>query len=406
MSDSGRLLANTDFVRVWLGQVASQFGNGVSLVATPLLVLALTDSPAQAGLVAAMRSAPYIVLGLPAGALVDRWNRRIVLICCDIARGLAMGSVPLAWMLGLLGFWQLLVVGLVQGIAVSFSNIAQTAALPRLVRREQIAAAQSLNTASNGIAALMGPGIGGLIVGLGGTTEEGAIIAYLVDATTYLLSMTMLASVRRPFQSARPSGSRHMRDEIVEGLRYLWADRPIRLLAIVNCLHRMCVGTVVVLPVVVFGRDELRADASAIGFVVASAGLGGLLGSAVTPSLRRHLSVGWHMVLTVVLHGAGIGLVASATTLPHAMAGMAVVGVAEAMTSIVQVSYRLATIPDALQGRVNSVYRLGSFLAMTVGTAVGGLLVESVGARNALWVMAAYVMLIAVGTARSDVRKL
>src|SRR5439155_6938134 len=111
---SSRLITNPDFLRLWLGQVASALGTGVSLIATPLLVLALTNSPAQAGLVAAGRSAPHIVLGLPVGALVDRWNRRTVLICCDVARTLAMGSVPLAWWLHALRMPQLVAVSLVQ----------------------------------------------------------------------------------------------------------------------------------------------------------------------------------------------------------------------------------------------------------------------------------------------------
>jgi MFS family permease len=401
-----RLTANWDFLRVWIGQIASALGNGVSLIGTPLLVLALTNSPLQAGVVAAARSAPYLLLGLPAGALVDRWNRRTVLVCCELARGAAVASVPLAWSLGALTLYQLVGVALVQGVAVTFSNIAQVAALPRLVRRDQIAAAQALNTSSLGVAALIGPGLGGVIVGLGATTADGATRAYLLDAVTALISVTMLWTIRRPFQGERLPSERRLGGEIVEGLRYLRDDRPIFLLAIVNMVHRVCLGPVVVLAVIVFGRDVLHAPPSQLGFVVGAAGAGALLGSIVTPRLQRRVSVGWLIVAVVAIHGVGIGLVGLAPSLPAAMVGMAVVGVGEAMTSIVQVSYRLVTIPDILQGRVNSVCRLGSFGAQTVGTPVAGLLVENLGARAALWVMAAYVVTIAVGVARSDVRRI
>jgi MFS family permease len=112
------------------------------------------------------------------------------------------------------------------------------------------------------------------------------------------------------------------------------------------------------------------------------------------------------MVLTLAIHAVGIGLVGLAGSATLAIVGMVVVGAAEAMTSIVQVSYRLATIPDALQGRVNSVYRMGSFAAMTTGTTVAGLLIEANGARVTLWIMATYVGLIALGVARSAVRRL
>ena len=393
-------------MRLWIGQVGLALGNGVTMIALPLLVLALTNSPGQAGIVAAARTLPYLVLGLPAGALIDRWDRRRVLMGCDLARALAVGSVPLAWSLGALTVTHLIVMALVYGAAVSFSNIAQVAALPRLVAKEQLAAAQASNTSSLGVAALIGPGVGGVIIGLGRSTAEGAALALLVDAVTNLVDLVLMATIRRPLQSARPAGGRHMRDEIVVGLRYLWSDRPIRLLALVNMVHRVCLGGVVVLAVVVLGRDVLGADPAALGLIVGAAGAGGLLGSAVTPRLQHRYRVGVLMVTTIALHGLGIGLVGLAASVPLAMAGMVIVGAAEAMTSIIQVAYRLGVIPDHLQGRVNSVYRLGSFTAMTLGVSLVGLLIEGLGARTTLWVMAAYVLTTAIGVARSGVRQL
>ena len=402
----GHLGRNFDFLRLWMGQVASALGNGISLVATPLLVLALTDSPALAGLVAAARTAPYLVLGLPAGALIDRLDRRTILILCDVARFLAMGSVPIAWVAGTLEPTQLIVVALVQGVAVTFANLAQVAALPRLVRRDQIPSAQALNVSSQGVASLVGPGLGGLVVGFGATLAEGAVIAFGVDSLTYIVSAAMLLSIRKPFQIDRTGATVGMGQQIVEGLRFLWTDRPIRLLAIVNMIHRFCIGSVVVLAVVVFARDVLAVGPSVIGLIVGAAGAGGLLGSILAPVVRRTVSVGWSMVATILLHGVGIALVALSRDVALAMAGMAVVGIAEAMTSVIQVSYRLATIPDALQGRVNSVYRMGSFGAMTGGTALAGFLVETQGAGAALWMMAAYILTIGVGVGLSGVRRL
>ena len=401
-----RLTANFVFLRFWVGQVATALGNGVSQLAMPLLVLALTNSPAQAGFVAAARTAPYLLLGLPAGALVDRLDRRILLIVCDASRGLSMASIPIAWAFGILTFWQLIVVALIHGSAVTFSNLAQTAALPRLVRREQIPHAQALNVSSQGVAGLIGPGLGGLIIAMGSTTAEGAVLACVVETASYAISFVTLSSIRRPFQSARATVARRMRDDIAEGLRYVWTDRPIRLLAIMNMLHRFCLGPVIVLSVVVFAREQLLADPAAIGIIVGSAGAGGLFGSIITPRLRRHLPVGWHMIGVIFAHGIGIGLVALSDSMVMTMAGMFFVGGAEAMTGIVQVSYRLATIPDGIQGRVNSVYRLGSFSAMTFGTTTAGLLLENTGARVTLFIMAAYVISIAVGTALSEVRRL
>ncbi len=401
-----RLTANSVFLRFWIGQVATALGNGVSQLAMPLLVLALMNSPAQAGFVAAARTAPYLLLGLPAGALVDRWDRRKLLILCDGSRGLSMASIPIAWSLGILTFWQLIAVALIHGGAVTFANLAQTAALPRLVRREQIPHAQALNVSSQGVAGLIGPGLGGLIIASGSTTAEGAVLACVVETASYLVSFVTLSSIRRPFQGARATIAGRMKDEIVEGLRYVWTDKPIRLLAIVNMLHRLCFGPVIILSVVVFAQTRLKADPAAIGFIIGAAGAGGLIGSLMTPRLRRVIPVGWHMIAVVIAHGIGIGIVSLSDSMVATMIGMLFVGGGEAMTGIVQVSYRLATIPDSIQGRVNSVYRLGSFGAMTFGTSIAGLLLENTGARVTLTIMAAYVIAVGIGTASSEVRRL
>lgn len=127
------LWANSDFLRLWGGQVISTAGSGMSRLALPLLVLALTNSPVEAGLIAAAQTVPFIVLGLPAGALLDRLNRKAVMIICDAARCLAFGSVPLVWALGHLTMAHLYAVALVEGASLVFFNIAQLAALPRVV---------------------------------------------------------------------------------------------------------------------------------------------------------------------------------------------------------------------------------------------------------------------------------
>jgi MFS family permease len=173
---------------------------------------------------------PYLVFGLVAGALIDRWDRRRVLIACDVAQALAVGSVPLAWALGTLTVAQLYAVALVQGSAWVFKNLGQVAALPRVVERAQIPSAQALNASSMSVAFLAGPGIGGVLVGLGRTTAAGAALAYLADALSYVVSAMLLLWVRTPLQGER-GPRRELHREIGEGLRYVWDDRAIRLLA-------------------------------------------------------------------------------------------------------------------------------------------------------------------------------
>src|ERR1700732_3541953 len=129
---------NRDYMLLWNGQIVSSVGTQVSQLAFPLLVLALTHSPAQAGLIAALRGLPYALFILPAGAMVDRWNRKRVMILCDTGRAVALGSIPVALLLGQLTIIQLCIVSLVEGTLFTFFGLAETACLPQVVSKDQL----------------------------------------------------------------------------------------------------------------------------------------------------------------------------------------------------------------------------------------------------------------------------
>jgi MFS family permease len=401
-----RLFRNTEFLRLWGGQTVSSVGSGIVKLAAPLLVLALTDSPTMAGLVGGALTFPMIFLGLPAGALVDRWDRRRVMIVCDSVRFLAVTTVPAAWLLGVLNSWILLAVALALGSAQSFYNICQIAALPRVVTRRQIPAAQALNSTSEGVATLASPGLGGMIVALGPTAVIGGVLAYCVNGLTFLVSVVALLGIKTPFQARRSrEAQRGIMRSIVEGLHYVYQEYAIRLLMILNGLHRFGFAPVM-LTVVVLARQELGLDPAGIGLLFSVAGAGGLSAAAVTPWLRRRIPVGWHMIVVVGLHGLALGLVTLADSIWLTAIGLFIAGMMETMTGIVQVSYRLALIPDALQGRVNSVYRLLSFAAMSFGTVTGGILIDLYGPRQTLGLVAAWIGAMALGAAFSGIRTL
>jgi MFS family permease len=138
---SVRLWRNRDYILLWSGQMISSVGTRVSMLAFPLFVLALTHSPAQAGLIGAMRGLSYALLILPAGVLVDRWNRKRVMILCDIGRAIALGSIPLALILGRLTIAQIYIVSLMEGTLFTFFSLAHIACLPHVVSKEQLPSA-------------------------------------------------------------------------------------------------------------------------------------------------------------------------------------------------------------------------------------------------------------------------
>src|SRR5438270_3170247 len=127
---TGRLWRNRDYMLLWGGQVVSTAGSAASAIVYPLLILALTDSPAAAGLAGALRALPYLVFSLPAGALIDRWDRKRVMILCDTGRALALASIPLALAFGILTVAQLFIVSFIEGTLFVFFNIAEVACLP------------------------------------------------------------------------------------------------------------------------------------------------------------------------------------------------------------------------------------------------------------------------------------
>src|SRR6266567_2602048 len=231
----GSFWRNRDFLLLWSGQVVSTLGSSVSGLALPLLVLALVHSPAQAGLVAAIQMIPYLLFSLPVGALIDRWNRKQVMIVCDLVRWLALGSVPLAFVLGHLTVAQLYIIAFIGGTASVLFELAQIASLPRVVPPTHVPRAYAMSTITEYLASLLGPNLGALIISLARTTVIGAILAYLVDSISYLASVFSLTGIRTSFQTERVSEQkRSLWKEMAEGLHFLWQQRLLRILALLT----------------------------------------------------------------------------------------------------------------------------------------------------------------------------
>ena len=370
----GSLRRNRDFWRLWGGQAVSSVGSQVSSLALPLLILAITHSPAKAGLLAALRGVPYFLLVLPAGALVDRWDPRRVMIACDTGRALALASIPLALALGHLPLWLLFAVTFAEGMLFVFFNQAESNCLVRVVAKDHLGAAVAQNEAIYGVSGLIGPALGGLLYGLG----RG--VPFLTDAISYLVSVAALLTLRadvRPAARAMDAPAPHLGREIGEGLRWLYAHRVIRFVALLTGVLMMsCAGWALILIVL---AQRFGAGPQAIGFLLATGGAGGIAGSLLAIPLQKRFRFGPLLI--------GAAWVWAVTWLWYALApSLIVLGVVNAVSFIVvpiylgtQYAYRLGQIPDALQGRVNSVFRLIAFGSGPVGLALTGWLLQRFG---------------------------
>src|SRR5207253_146969 len=235
---------NRDFVLLWSGQVVSTLGSEVSGLAFPLLVLSLTGSPAQAGVVGFARALPYLLVYLPAGALVDRWNRKRVMLTADAGRALAIGSVAMWLAVGRPPVAWLAVVSFVEGALFVFFQLAESAALPHIVPKEQLPLAIAQNQARVQGAQLAGGPLGGVLYG------AARLLPFAADAASYAVSFVSLLFVRPALQEARERPPTRLRSEVAEGMRWLWNQPFLRtatlLVAGTNFVHQGLFGIVLI----------------------------------------------------------------------------------------------------------------------------------------------------------------
>jgi MFS family permease len=375
---SASLWHNRDFLLLWSGQIVSAIGSQVSLITFPWVILAVTGSPAQAGLIAAMRTLPYILFGLPAGALIDRWNRKRVMILCDTGRALALLSIPIAFAFGLLTAVHLYLVSFIEGTLFIFFGLAEAAALPRVVSQEQLSGATAQNEFVYSVSGLLGPSFSGILYSISNT------IPFLADAVSYVISVCSLLFIKTQFQQERTAASGvggrfivRFWTETLDGMHWLWHHTVMRFLVVLVSGLDLC-GTGYVLIVLVLVQQH-HASKLTTGLILASGGIGSILGALISGPLARRFRVGQFMIIASWL--------LALTWLPFAFAqGPVVLGLIVASAFIVvpihssvQYGFRLASIPDKLQGRVNSLYRVVLFGCQSVGLLLTGVLLQAIG---------------------------
>jgi predicted MFS family arabinose efflux permease len=382
------LRRNRDFVLLWSGMAVSVLGSRISTIAYPLLVLALTESPARAGVVGFLATLPYLVFQLPAGALVDRWNRKRVMVVCDIGRAFALASVVLALWLDVITLVQIMVVAFIEGALFVFYNLAQSAAVRNIVPLQQLPQALAQNEARERGAMLLGQPVGAILFGVA------RWVPFLADALSYLASLLTLALIRKEFQADGPRERRRLTTEVREGVVWLWRQAFLRDTALLVAGSNLLFQALVLI-VIVIAREQ-GASASVIGVMLGGFGLGGVLGSLAAPALQRRMPmkgvvIGANWVWAALL--PAIAIAPNPYVLGGVLALMAFVGPA---WNVVVGAYQLAITPDRLLARVSSAETLVAYGAIPLGSLVAGFLLEGVGTAPATLVLAASMLALAV----------
>lgn len=363
-------------------------GTQISQLAFPLLILFITHSAVQAGIAGTLRALPYLLVSLPAGALVDRWNRKKVMILCDIGRAIALLSIPLTLALGHLTFVQVAAVALIEGTLYVFFNLAEISTLPRVVPATQVPAAVARNETTANIGYLLGPTLGGLLFGLG------RMVPFLVDGLSYLGSVFSLLLIKTEFQEERSSLPSPLWEEIREGIAWLWQHRVLRFLAILTGIGNL-VDFGVGLTIIVFAEQQ-HASPLTIGLMIAGGGLGGIIGSLLAPVVERHgtfrqIVAGAHWIWGILLCFLAFA--------PNPLTIGSMLGMIELVVPIflvAQYSYRLAIIPDGLRGRITSVYRLLVNAGQPIGLTLAGVLIQVIHPAATVLLFAAMILALAV----------
>jgi predicted MFS family arabinose efflux permease len=364
---------------LWSSQVVSTVGTRVTSIAFPLLVLAVTHSPAKAGVVGFAQTLPFLLLYLPAGAFIDRWDRKRTMIACDAGRAVALGSIAVTVALGWLSMAQVVVVALIEGSLFVLFDLAEGAALPQLVAKEQVPAAVAQNQAKTQGADVVGQPLGGVLFSIAW------LLPFLADAMSYLVSFAALLFIRRPFQQPRARPSTRLKTEIAEGLLWVWRQPFLR--AAVGVIGGVNLVFNALTLVLIVRAKQLGASPELIGVMFAFVGVGGLLGSFVAPWVRRSFAARRVVVTVGWLWTAQVGVLA---LLPNALS----LGVASGLRSfaapafnVVITSHLYLVTPDRLLGRVRSAARLVAWGSIPLGALAGGFLASAFGAQTTLLIL-------------------
>ncbi|WP_460068178.1 MFS transporter [Streptomyces sp. YKOK-I1] len=394
-ADPPPLRRNRDFLLLWTGAGISLLGTRASTVAYPLLMVWYGGSPTGAGLVGFAALLPQLLLQLPAGALVDRWDRRRLMILCDVAGLTAMGSVAAALVTGRLWLPHLMLAAFVEGAAAIFYRLAERAAVRNVVHPDHLSVALTRNEARGQGAGLLGQLSGSSLYALA------KWVPFLFTAVTHLVALVTLVMIRKEFQGERPDRPGDLRREIGEGLTWVWRHRFMRaavgLIAGSNILFQ-----VLSLALVLIVKESGGSPAT-IGLIGVVSGLGGIAGAFTGAWWLKRLSPGTLVTGTLAVWALlmlPVGLVTGVPVIGALFAGMSFAG---ALLNVAAGVYQVQITPDAMQGRVTSVFALIGSGMNSAGALAGGLLLAAFGTTPTVLGVAAAMAVMAVTAVLSPV---
>ncbi|WP_326820543.1 MFS transporter [Streptosporangium sp. NBC_01756] len=380
------LWRNRNFVLLWIGSAASVMGSRVSGIALPLLVLALTGSPVQAGWVAFAGMLPDLLLYLPAGPLVDRWDWRRVMVLSELGRGLAVCALVISLVFGTPGIALIIAVAFVEGALGVFYRLAERLSVPSVVPEGQVAGALAANETRMNSALLLGRSLGGFLFGLG------RAVPFVVDALSFAVSFGTLVSMwgttRRPTRERR-----HILREMIEGLSWVGRDPFLRADLVVTVGVGICVHALIL--TFLAGAQQHGVSPFLIGVTLSMPGIGGVIGALVAAPIFRRFGFSVTLAQTWIWAGALAFPLLGVDVLPVTGA-LLVTGFIGSVGNVSMNMYLVRQAPAHMLGRVSGVALMALFVGNAVGPLYGGFLAEHLGVDAVAPILFAGMVLLAV----------
>ncbi|CAM5636256.1 MULTISPECIES: MFS transporter [Streptomyces] len=389
MSASARpgLLGDRDFGRLFAATALGQFGDRVVFLALPLVAVAALDADEfHVGLLAAMTTAGSFLVGLPAGAWVDRLRKRTVMVAADLARALVLATVPVAWWADLLTIWWLCAIALIHGTLTVFFDVAYVSYLPHLVGRDKVVEGNARLSAVRSVTSISGPAAAGPLTAL-----VGAPATLVAGAAGMALSGLLAATIHAHEHTPRPGRHPGLRRETKEGLKFVLRHPVLRAITLGDAVFNVSLAVYQAM-LLVFLKREIGLQPSGIGLLFSGMGLGALLGALLASTASKRVGQGtviWLASLVTCPLTALMPLARPGWSVYVAAVGLAALSLGGVVRVVAQTSFQQALTPDRLLGRTNATIRFISWGGMPLGGLLGGTLGSVLGAAATLWIGAA-----------------
>ena len=389
MSTKQSVVKQPGCLALWIGQSVSAVGSQISGIAIPVIAVTFLGATEwEMGLLTAADTSAFLIFGLLAGALVDRWIKRRVMLIADLVRMLCVAIVPVLWFFGLLNIYQLMVIGAVLSVATVFFDVSYQSYIPILLPKEYIGIGNARLETTGQISGIAGPGLVGALLQV-----FKAPLLLIVDALSFFVSAVSLWFIKDREVPKVKADRKPLAKEIAAGLHFVWNQRLIRAISFTTSTSNLF-GTIAgtMFALYFFREEYLGFNTAAFGLLASIGSIGGLLGATITPKLIKIFGEGPLVVLSAIVSGCVQLLLPLAWYVPREYA-LVLLGIQVFMTSMLALTYNITQVtarqricPEHLLGRMNASIRFMVWGCMPIGALISGSLGTLLGVVPTLWV--------------------